>query len=237
LNRIALPEGLMEALTFKQWIAVATVITLALIPIAWYYWKIWDRPSRAAKEEMARRKHEAEVREMFQREELKLRAEEAKQAKLAMMRKKAAAPNAVPKNVLNAAFGDLADMPMDPEKSAVASHSGNSEMVGGQGGKSGDGHGEREVRETVDDAAMTEELTAVDVPRIHAMLDDLPDVEFDEESIHEGPIAVQLLNQPVPELTLSNDSSEEKKDSTKAKTSGNSTIPSAPSDEWDIGDW
>jgi hypothetical protein len=210
----------MEALSFKQWIAVATVITLALIPIAWYYWKIWDRPSRAAKEEMARRKHEAEVREMFQREELKLRAEEAKQAKLAMMRKKSAAPNTVPKNVLNAAFGDLADEPLEPAKSESVEPSGL---------------GEREVvkqgtSETVDDAAMTAELSAVDIPRIQALLDDLPDVEFEDESIYDGPIAVQLHNQPVAELTPSSDS-------TKTKSSPKDDIPRAPKDEWDIGDW
>ncbi len=226
----------MEALSLKQWIAVATVITLALIPIAWYYWKIWDRPSRAAKEEMSRRKHEAEVREMFQREELKLRAEEAKQAKLAMMRKKAAAPNPVSKNVLNAAFGELADAPLETAKSAALDHSGNGEMVGDMGGKSVEGHGQREGGETADDAAMTDELTAVDVPRIKAMLDDLPDVEFDEESIHEGPIAVQLHNQPVAEMTPPDDSTDVN-GSTEKKLSDDTNIPSAPTEEWDIDEW
>ena len=181
----------MEPLTFRQWIALAAIVTLALIPIIWYYWKIWDRPSRAAERERSRRRRETEMREMFQREELKLRTEEAKQAKLAMMRRKAQAPETVPNEVLRAAFRDLSAEPLDPAKGGVMARSGSD-----SGGVSGSDGGEVEVGSEVADIAMTDELEAVDVPRIREMLDDLPDVDFDEEEVHDGPIAVRLNGRP-----------------------------------------
>ena len=64
----------------RGWIAVGAWLSLILVPVFHYYWKRWDRPSKAAQEEMARRKHELEVKRAFELEDMKLRAEEAAQA-------------------------------------------------------------------------------------------------------------------------------------------------------------
>jgi hypothetical protein len=72
-------------LTWWQWTAVAVVIAAIGIPILWIYWKRWDRPSRKAKAEMARRKEEHEVRVAF----MQLEAESSRtDNELALMRMK-----------------------------------------------------------------------------------------------------------------------------------------------------
>ena len=84
----------------RGWIAVGAWLSLILVPVFHYYWKRWDRPSKAALDEMARRKHELEVKRAFELEDMKLRAEEAAQAKLEMEQRKRTVPPQVDSEVL-----------------------------------------------------------------------------------------------------------------------------------------
>ena len=76
----------------RGWVAVGAWVSLILVPFFHYYWRRWDRPSEAAKEEMERRKKELEVKRAFELEDMKLRAEEAKQAKLEIEQRKRVMP-------------------------------------------------------------------------------------------------------------------------------------------------
>ena len=49
----------------RGWVAVGAWVSLILVPFFHYYWRRWDRPSDAAKEEMERRKKELEVKRAF----------------------------------------------------------------------------------------------------------------------------------------------------------------------------
>jgi hypothetical protein len=91
----------------RGWIAVGAWLSLILVPVFHYYWKRWDRPSKAALDEMARRKHELEVKRAFELEDMKLRAEEAAQAKLEMEQRKRTVPPQVDSEVLQDAWGQL----------------------------------------------------------------------------------------------------------------------------------
>ena len=91
----------------RGWIAVGAWLSLILVPVFHYYWKRWDRPSKAALDEMARRKHELEVKRAFELEDMKLRAEEAVQAKLEMEQRKRTVPPQVDSEVLQDAWGQL----------------------------------------------------------------------------------------------------------------------------------
>ena len=91
----------------RGWIAVGAWLSLILVPVFHYYWKRWDRPSKAALDEMARRKHELEVKRAFELEDMKLRAEEAAQAKLEMEQRKRTVPPQVDSEVLHDAWSQL----------------------------------------------------------------------------------------------------------------------------------
>ncbi len=56
------------------------IVALVSIPLCYYYWRRWDRPSRAAKAEMQRRLSERETRKAFAREDAKAREHERIQA-------------------------------------------------------------------------------------------------------------------------------------------------------------
>ena len=91
----------------RGWIAVGAWLSLILVPVFHYYWKRWDRPSKAALDEMARRKHELEVKRAFELEDMKLRAEEAAQAKLEMEQRKRTVPPQIDSEVLHDAWNQL----------------------------------------------------------------------------------------------------------------------------------
>ena len=93
--------------TVKTWIAIGALVALVSIPICWKFWKGWDRPSKAAKQEMQRRIRERDIRETFLREDAKVREMERIEAQRELSRKKAQAPLPVEKGVLKSAFGNL----------------------------------------------------------------------------------------------------------------------------------
>lgn len=91
----------------RGWVAVGAWVSLILVPFFHYYWRRWDRPSEAAKEEMERRKKELEVKRAFELEDMKLRAEEAKQAKMEIEQRKRVMPKSVDSAVLEDAWNQL----------------------------------------------------------------------------------------------------------------------------------
>ena len=91
----------------RGWIAVGAWLSLILVPFFHYYWKRWDRPSKAALEEMERRKRELEVKRAFELEDMKLRAEEAAQAKMKIEQRKRSVPPPVASEVLEDAWSQL----------------------------------------------------------------------------------------------------------------------------------
>jgi hypothetical protein len=91
----------------RGWVAVGAWVSLILAPVFHYYWRRWDRPSKAAQQEMERRKHELEVRRAFEIEDLKLRAEEAAQAKMQIEQRKRTTNHSVDTQMLENAWNQL----------------------------------------------------------------------------------------------------------------------------------
>lgn len=109
-------------LTPRQWMTTVGFIAFVLIPIAYFFWRRWDKPSQAAVDEMKRRKDEREVREMFVEAEAQAREAERITAEAAIARAKAQQPPPVAKEVLDSAFGNLGEvatsvteLDLDPE--------------------------------------------------------------------------------------------------------------------------
>ena len=98
------------ALTPRQWVGIAALISVILVPIFYYFWRLWDRPSLAARKEMERRKKEHEVRYAFEMEEMKLREEEARQAALEIQMRRRKGPDPVDTSTVTAAFGQLGEV-------------------------------------------------------------------------------------------------------------------------------
>jgi hypothetical protein len=98
----------------KEWLAITAFVTFVLMPICWKFWRGWDRPSRAAKTEMARRKHERDIRDAFIIEDAKAREQEHIAAEMALSRRKAQAPTPVAQKVLSNAFGSLGETDETP---------------------------------------------------------------------------------------------------------------------------
>ena len=91
----------------RGWIAVGAWLSLILVPFFHYYWKRWDRPSKAAQEEMNRRKREFEVKRAFELEDMKVRAEEAARAKMEIEQRKRIVPKSVDSALLEDAWNNL----------------------------------------------------------------------------------------------------------------------------------
>jgi hypothetical protein len=75
----------MELSEVTMWAVIAALVA---IPLCYYFWRRWDRPSPAAKAEQERRLKERETREAFQREEAKARAHERQQALVQLQERK-----------------------------------------------------------------------------------------------------------------------------------------------------
>ena len=66
----------------------AILCALVAIPLCYYFWRRWDRPTRDAKAEQERRLKERETREAFAREEVKARDHEHQQAMAQLQERK-----------------------------------------------------------------------------------------------------------------------------------------------------
>ncbi|MDP6906308.1 MAG: hypothetical protein QF440_02705 [Candidatus Thalassarchaeaceae archaeon] len=98
--------------TIQTWILIMAFVAFVLIPICWKFWRGWDRPSRAAKAEMARRKEERDIRETFLKEDAKVREEQRLESQRELARQKAQAPPPVSTSLLAKAFGNLEEPSM-----------------------------------------------------------------------------------------------------------------------------
>ncbi|MDP6325606.1 MAG: hypothetical protein QGI36_00745 [Candidatus Thalassarchaeaceae archaeon] len=67
---------------------LGVILALVAIPLCYYFWRRWDRPSAAAKAEQDRRLKEREIREVFQREEAKAREHERQQSLVQLRERK-----------------------------------------------------------------------------------------------------------------------------------------------------
>ena len=159
------------ALTPRQWVGIAALISVILVPIFYYFWRLWDRPSFAAKKEMERRKKEHEVRYAFEIEEMKLREEEARQAALEIQIRRRKGPDPVDISTVSAAFGQLG---VTTELPVIVGDSEDSPPI-----------------EMPEDA---------NLPQIEAMLESLPKVEEEFILPELGPIAIEMPKDSLPSV-------------------------------------
>lgn len=158
------------ALTPRQWVGIAALICLILVPIFYYFWRFWDRPSFAAKKEMERRKKEHDIRFAFEMEEMKLREEEARQAALEIQMRRRKGPEPVATSTVDAAFSQLGISSELPTN------------VGNEG-------------QEITSIEMPEDAN---LPQIEAMLESLPEVEEEFILPELGPIAVEMPKELPP---------------------------------------
>ena len=131
----------------------AIIGALVAIPLCYYFWRRWDRPTREAKAEQERRLHERETREAFAREEVKVREHEHQQAMVQLQeRKKIEA--------------------MSPSSAAMSyaiSSLEGSKPSGGEVTSEGPIRGVNEVQRSEEEIALLEQIPqSVEVPDIEA---------------------------------------------------------------------
>ncbi len=85
----------------------AVIAALVAIPLCYYFWRRWDRPSPAAKAEQERRLKERETREAFQREEAKAREHERQQAIVQLQERKKSSTIAPSSEAVSFALSNL----------------------------------------------------------------------------------------------------------------------------------
>ena len=165
------------SLTPRQWVGIAALISLILVPLFYYFWRFWDRPSVAAKEEMERRKKEYEVRLAFEMEEMKLREEEARQATLEIQMRRRKGPEPVASSTVAAAFGQL----------------GISTTLSTSAGDTDSG-----ITNQPEESLPIEMPEDANLPQIEAMLDSLPEVEEEFTPPELGPIVIKMPKESLP---------------------------------------
>ena len=165
------------SLTPRQWVGIAALISLILVPLFYYFWRFWDRPSVAAKEEMERRKKEYEVRLAFEMEEMKLREEEARQATLEIQMRRRKGPEPVASSTVAAAFGQLG------VSTTLSTSAGNTDSG---------------IANQPEESLPIEMPEDANLPQIEAMLDSLPEVEEEFTPPELGPIVIEMPKESLP---------------------------------------
>ena len=94
----------------------AVLAALVAIPLCYYFWKRWDRPTRAAKREQGRRLEEREVRLIFLKEEVKAREAEKGQALVSLEQRKKHHAMPPSTETLSMALSSIDDEPMGEGK-------------------------------------------------------------------------------------------------------------------------
>ncbi len=87
------------------------VASLVAIPLCYYFWKKWDRPTRAARAEQERRLEERATREAFLKEEAKAREHERQQALVQLEERKKVDAMAPSKAAMDFALSSLDKSP------------------------------------------------------------------------------------------------------------------------------
>lgn len=149
----------------------AIIGALVAIPLCYYFWRRWDRPTREAKAEQERRLQERETREAFAREEVKVREHEHQQAMIQLQeRKKIEA--------------------MSPSNAAMTfalSSLDGSKTNEGEVTSEGPNSGINEVQRSEEEIALLEQIPqSVEVPDIEAD-DSVSDILEDE-----GPVTLKV---------------------------------------------
>ena len=107
------------ALSLFQWIGIGLAIAIVLIPIARWFWKRFDLPSKFALETMRRQKQEDEESEMWAGIEAQVQAAEDKKRELEVkrMERETAASRSLDEGESAAAWNKLGiDAPIQPVK-------------------------------------------------------------------------------------------------------------------------
>ena len=142
------------------------IVAVVAIPLFYYFWRRWDRPTRAAKEEMERRLRERETREAFQKEEAKAREAERQQALVQLQQRKRIDAMAPTKAAMEFALSSLDKNPLG--------------SVDDEGTSPSDGRSAEEI-------ALLERIPeSVQVPDI------APDESVADILVDEGPVALKV---------------------------------------------
>lgn len=207
------------------WTVLAALVAL---PLCYYFWKRWDRPSRAAKREQERRFEEREVRQIFQKEEAKMREAERGQALVALEERKKHDAMPPTTETLSMAISSLDGEPIPAAK----------------GDSSGTTTGESGIP-GISSGLVAEARSAAEIADLESIPDsiEVPDIEPDE-SVPEiledtGPIALKVSIELPEEITRSASEESAPKDGGIEESNAQNQLgkaePSAYSDE-DI-DW
>ena len=149
----------------------AILSALVAIPLCYYFWRRWDRPTREAKAEQERRLHERETREAFAREEAKVREHEHQQAMVQLQERKTIEAMSPSSAAMEFALSSL-----DGSKSS-----------GGEITSEGPIRGVNEVQRSEEEIALLEKIPeSVEVPDIEAD-ESVSDILEDE-----GPISLKV---------------------------------------------
>ncbi|MBT4059258.1 MAG: hypothetical protein HOE69_03005 [Euryarchaeota archaeon] len=156
----------MELAEATMW---AIVVALIAIPLLYYFWRRWDRPSRAAKAEQDRRLQERETREVFQKEEAKVREHERQQALVQLQERKKVDALSPSKAAMDFALSSL-----DNKQGASITQAENGESVD-------------EVTRSQEEIDLLEQIPeSIEVPDIE------PDESVSDILEDEGPISLKV---------------------------------------------
>lgn len=198
--------------SLREWVVIAGLIALVLIPICWYFWKKFDLPSLLARKEIARRKHERDVLEAFQKEEAKLLEIQRNEAQMELSRRKAIAPPPASLGELSTAFGNLSgeSQATSPTQTASsATDSTGTEVL----------EGSSEVRR--DEGVKTD---ISEVTELVNSLDD-SDISVGGDLPSDSPVMMQLQGRPIDD------------DQKPAADSVDWSEPSDEPDDWKEVNW
>lgn len=196
-------------------IAEATVwgiiIALVAIPLFYYFWRRWDRPTRAAKEEMERRVRERETREAFLAEEAKAREAERQQAMVQLRQRKKIEAMAPTKAAMDFALSSL-----DKGPSGTAEQATQSSEV---------------VERSEEEVALLEQI-----PESIAVPDIAADESVSEILADEGPVALKV-GITLPELGNSEGDSVKESSANQAEEVKPKAATQPLSEEFDWPEW
>jgi hypothetical protein len=170
--------------------AWAVLAALVALPLCYYFWKRWDRPSRAAKREQDRRLKEREVRQIFLKEEAKMREAERGQALVSIEERKKSDAMPPSTETLTMAISSLDGEPIP------GANSGSSSTAQGGSGIPG-----------ISSELVAEARSAAEIAELESIPDsiEVPDIEPDESvpDILEdtGPIALKVSIELPDEIT------------------------------------
>jgi hypothetical protein len=177
----------------------AVLAALVAIPLCYYFWKRWDRPTSAAKREQERRLEEREVRLIFLKEEAKSREAERGQSLVSLEQRKKHDAMPPSTETLSMALSSIDDKP----------------IPAGEGGSEGSGipgvtsEVVAEARSAAEIAELESIPDSIEVPYIEPD-ESVPDILEDE-----GPIVLKVTIDLPEEVKAQQSAEVQKSDETR----------------------